>query len=209
MHKKLCLIGMLSLLTLSGCGQQEEKKAEAPGSAPAVEQAVQEAQKAVGTALQQAEQTISQAAPAVEEAVKATQDAGQAVVKEAGQAAEVVQEKAAAAVEAAQEEAASLAAKGEKSVAELAAPVVAEMDAAQAQETVVLVNNQGKITLSHRKHGDAHGCAACHGEQTPGPLTLGKEAGHALCLGCHKEKQAGPTSCTQCHQKKTAAVEGC
>jgi hypothetical protein len=46
-------------------------------------------------------------------------------------------------------------------------------------------------------------CKTCHGEGTPGKLSLGgKDPAHKLCTGCHTEKKAGPTKCFDCHKKK-------
>lgn len=131
---------------------------------------------------------------AVEQAVQQAQQTADAAAKQAEQAATAVQEKAAAV----QKQAEAVVAKGEKA----AADAKASAEKILAPETVTLNPKQGTITLPHKKHADAHGCKTCHGDQTPGPLALGKEKGHALCLGCHKKMQAGPTSCTKCHQKK-------
>lgn len=136
----------------------------------------------------------AEAPPAVEQAVQQAQEAAGGMVQQAEQAASVVQEKATAV----QKQAEAVVATGEKAVAD----VKASAEKALAPETVTLDAKQGAVTLPHKKHADAYGCAACHGDQKPGPLTLGKDAAHALCIGCHKAKQAGPTSCTKCHQKK-------
>ncbi len=90
-------------------------------------------------------------------------------------------------------------------------PVEAEsgQSLATIAETIVINNDHGKVVLQHKKHAEAFGCSACHEDQQPGPLELGKDKAHALCQGCHKEKNAGPTSCLKCHQKKEQAVEGC
>ncbi|PKN48637.1 MAG: cytochrome C [Deltaproteobacteria bacterium HGW-Deltaproteobacteria-16] len=76
-------------------------------------------------------------------------------------------------------------------------------------ESIVIDNKNGQVILPHKKHAEAYGCVVCHGDKKPGPHKLGKDAAHALCQGCHKEKKAGPTGCTQCHQKKAKALEGC
>ncbi|MFA6499485.1 MAG: cytochrome c3 family protein [Desulfurivibrionaceae bacterium] len=129
-------------------------------------------------------------------------------VEQAGKTTErtasAVQEKAVATTAKVREKAAVVGEKGKQVAAEI--KTAAEKVAA---ESLVIANRNGKVVLSHGKHAKAHGCAACHGDQKPGPLTLGKDAAHALCLGCHKKKQAGPTGCTQCHQKKGQATEGC
>lgn len=139
-----------------------------------------------------------QAEAPVEQAMQQAQTAAGAAVKQAEQAATAAQEKAATV----QKQAEAVVASGEKAAAEVKATAEKAVDKALAPETVTLDTKQGAITLPHKKHADAHGCAACHGDQKPGPLALGKEKGHALCQGCHKKMQAGPTSCTKCHQKK-------
>lgn len=125
-----------------------------------------------------------------------------APMEQAQKAADAAKEQAEKAATAVQEKAEAVVAKGEKAAAEVKATAEKTVDKALAPETVTLDNKQGPITLPHKKHADAHGCAACHGDQKPGPMDLGKEKGHALCQGCHKKMQAGPTSCTKCHQKK-------
>jgi hypothetical protein len=70
-----------------------------------------------------------------------------------------------------------------------------------APESVTLTAKNGNVTFDHKAHGAAMDCATCHGAGTPGKLTLGKDAGHALCLECHKTKGAGPTKCGECHKK--------
>jgi hypothetical protein len=189
MKKKLCIIVMMAGLMFWGC-TREEKQAEAPApeSMPVVEQA---------------REKVEQATEAVKDATVAV---GEAIEEKSKQAAEAVQEKTAATVAEVREKTAAVAVKKEEAVKEVKA--VADK-LTTTVESVVLDNSYGKINLSHKKHAEAFGCAACHQNGKPGPFTLGKDAGHALCQGCHKEKQAGPTSCPQCHEKKPKAVEGC
>ncbi|MDX1776727.1 MAG: cytochrome c3 family protein, partial [Desulfobulbales bacterium] len=71
----------------------------------------------------------------------------------------------------------------------------------ESPDVVVLENNKGEITMPHKEHGESFACETCHAENGPGPLSLGKEAGHKLCKGCHSEMQAGPTKCSECHKK--------
>ncbi|PKN23625.1 MAG: hypothetical protein CVU68_00460 [Deltaproteobacteria bacterium HGW-Deltaproteobacteria-3] len=104
--------------------------------------------------------------------------------------------------------------KTAEAVAEKVAETAAQAKEAVAKpvttvESIVIDNKNGQVILPHKKHAEAYGCAVCHGDKTPGPFKLGKDAAHALCQGCHKEKKAGPTGCTQCHQKKAKALEGC
>ena len=73
--------------------------------------------------------------------------------------------------------------------------------AIELPEVVILENKKGNIVLPHKTHSDSFDCKTCHGENQPGPLSLGKDAGHNLCKGCHKEKNAGPTNCSGCHTK--------
>ena len=126
----------------------------------------------------------------------ATQAVGEAVEKKAEQEAAVaVQEKKVEAAVKVEEKAASVVEKSGQA-------------ATTTVESVVIDNKNGKVVLQHKRHAEAYGCAACHGDQKPGPFKLGKEKAHALCQGCHKEKN-GPTSCNKCHQKKRKAAEGC
>lgn len=188
MKKKLCVVAMMASLMFWGC-TQEEKQAEAPAPESM-------------TAVEQAKEKMEEATEAVKEATKAVEVAVE-------EKAAVVEEKAAPMVEKTKQAAADVKAAVEKKIAP--APPVAEKSdkPTTTVETVVIDNKNGKVVLSHKKHAEAHGCTACHGDQKPGPLKLGKDAAHALCQGCHKKNQAGPTSCTQCHQKKSKTVEGC
>jgi predicted CXXCH cytochrome family protein len=70
-----------------------------------------------------------------------------------------------------------------------------------APDSVTLTAKNGNVTFNHKGHAAAMDCKTCHGEGTPAKLTLGKDAGHALCLDCHKTKAAGPTKCGECHKK--------
>ncbi len=74
--------------------------------------------------------------------------------------------------------------------------------AAGAADMITMKSKTGDVTFNHKVHGDKDGCKACHGEGTPGKLTLGKDAAHKLCKGCHETKKAGPTKCFDCHKKK-------
>ncbi|HSQ78700.1 MAG TPA: cytochrome c3 family protein [Nitrospirota bacterium] len=74
--------------------------------------------------------------------------------------------------------------------------------AAVAADMITMSAKTGDVTFNHKVHGDSVGCKACHGEGTPGKLTLGKDAAHKLCKGCHDTKKAGPTKCMDCHKKK-------
>ncbi|ACM18981.1 cytochrome c, 3 heme-binding sites [Geotalea daltonii FRC-32] len=73
--------------------------------------------------------------------------------------------------------------------------------AAFAADTVVMKAKNGNVTFDHKKHSASGDCKSCHGEGTPAKLTLGKDAAHKLCKGCHETKKAGPTKCGECHKK--------
>ena len=73
---------------------------------------------------------------------------------------------------------------------------------AVAEDMMTMKAKTGDVTFNHKVHGDSVGCPACHGEGTPGKLTLGKDAAHKLCKGCHDTKKSGPTKCMDCHKKK-------
>ena len=79
--------------------------------------------------------------------------------------------------------------------------VVFAASAAFAADTVILKAKNGNVTFDHKKHSTSMDCKSCHGEGTPGKLTLGKDAAHKLCKGCHETKKAGPTKCGECHKK--------
>ncbi len=70
-----------------------------------------------------------------------------------------------------------------------------------APATVTMTAKNGNVTFDHKKHSASGDCKVCHGEGTPAKLTLGKDAAHKLCKGCHDAKKAGPTKCGECHKK--------
>jgi len=74
--------------------------------------------------------------------------------------------------------------------------------AAVAADMMTVKSKTGDVTFNHKVHGETAECKACHGEGTPGKLTLGKESAHKLCKGCHETKKTGPTKCFDCHKKK-------
>lgn len=189
MKKKLAIIAVLWVMMSWGCGQ-DEKPAEVPASTPA-----------------------PVAAPSVEQIGQQAEEAVDSAVKKAEKVAGTVEQKAAETIAVVKEKTAVVAEKVEQATAKVekvAAKVMEPASTVNPPETVTLDNKMGAIILPHKKHAVAQGCPACHGDNKPGPFTLGKDAGHALCQGCHKQKQAGPTTCNQCHQKKAKkAVEGC
>lgn len=71
---------------------------------------------------------------------------------------------------------------------------------AVAADTVVLKAKNGDITFNHKVHGEKNACTVCHADAKGGKLTLGKDAGHALCKDCHA-KNGAPTKCGDCHKK--------
>ncbi len=70
-----------------------------------------------------------------------------------------------------------------------------------AADMITMKAKTGNVTFNHKAHGDAQTCKPCHGEGAPGKLTLGKDAAHKLCKGCHDAKKAGPSKCMDCHKK--------
>lgn len=88
-----------------------------------------------------------------------------------------------------------------KKVLAAAIMVVFAASAVMAADTVVLKAKNGNVTFNHKAHSASGDCKACHGEAAPGKLTLGKDAAHKLCKGCHETKKAGPTKCGECHKK--------
>ncbi|MBU2537633.1 MAG: cytochrome c family protein [Proteobacteria bacterium] len=179
MKKNLCIVAIMVCLMLWGCGQ-EEKQAEAP-----------------------APETM----PAVEKAIDKAKEAAEAVAEKVEKTTEAVVEKAEQKIEAVEGKTAIVVEKAATVVEKSAEPTPAKFTT--TVESVTIDNKNGKVVLSHKKHAEAYGCVVCHGAKKPGPQKLGKEAAHALCQGCHKEKKSGPTACNQCHQKKAKALEGC
>ncbi|GFE57184.1 cytochrome c3 family protein [Geobacter sp. AOG1] len=72
---------------------------------------------------------------------------------------------------------------------------------AAAADTVTMKAKNGDVTFNHKGHSAAMECKECHGAGNPGKLTLGKDAAHKLCKGCHETKKQGPTKCGECHKK--------
>jgi predicted CXXCH cytochrome family protein len=72
---------------------------------------------------------------------------------------------------------------------------------AAAADTVTMKAKNGDVTFNHKAHSASGDCKACHGEATPAKLTLGKDAAHKLCKGCHEAKKQGPVKCGECHKK--------
>lgn len=68
-----------------------------------------------------------------------------------------------------------------------------------APESVTLEAKNGNITFNHQAHSQLTDCQTCHGEGTPGAIELGRDRGHELCMGCHKEMGGGPVKCAECH----------
>ncbi len=85
-----------------------------------------------------------------------------------------------------------------------AAALVTVAAAAEAPATITLKAKQGDITFPHKAHADRiKDCKKCHATEEGGKIEgFGKEKGHALCQGCHKEQKKGPTKCVDCHKKK-------
>lgn len=224
MKKKFSVVALMAVLMLWGCGPNEKKdEVPAPETKSVVEQAMDKAVKVTETAKEKLEETTQEAAEAIEEADAVVEKAITVEEEKVAEAADAVSDAAKEVVEAVEkkieikaEKQAAVAVQEEKvEVAEKIEKQVASVVEASGQaetttvESIVIDNKKGKIVLLHKKHAEAFGCAACHGDQKPGPFELGKEKGHALCQGCHKEKKAGPTTCAKCHQKKVKAVEGC
>ncbi|MBT0651602.1 cytochrome c3 family protein [Geomobilimonas luticola] len=72
---------------------------------------------------------------------------------------------------------------------------------AAAADTVTMKAKNGDVTFNHKAHSATIACKECHGEAAPGKLTLGKDAAHKLCKGCHDAKKQGPVKCGECHKK--------
>lgn len=73
---------------------------------------------------------------------------------------------------------------------------------AGAADMMTIKTKQGDVTFNHKVHGESLKCNTCHTKGEPGKLTLGRDAAHKLCKGCHETKKAGPVKCFDCHKKK-------
>jgi hypothetical protein len=93
------------------------------------------------------------------------------------------------------------------------------------KDTLTFDVSYGKVTFTHKKHGEAYKiacvkchhtwkqgettgklCKDCHKAKAEGKNLSLKDAMHKDCKGCHDEakkakKPTGPTGCTQCHVK--------
>ena len=63
---------------------------------------------------------------------------------------------------------------------------------ALAGDTVTFTAKNGNVTFNHKKHGESGDCKICHGDGTPGKLTLGKETfDKGICLFLQKSLVLG------------------
>lgn len=70
-----------------------------------------------------------------------------------------------------------------------------------------IANKQGEITFDHAKHSAAK-CETCHETATGGKVKFdGKDAGHAVCLDCHKanKDKGAKVGCKDCHSGAKAS----
>ena len=81
------------------------------------------------------------------------------------------------------------------------APAQPAAPTAKIPDSITLAASQGQVTLPHLAHAKSFPCATCHGDGTPGKISLTKDTAHELCRDCHKAKGAGPTTCAGCHKK--------
>jgi TolA-binding protein len=188
----LCIATMSAALLLSGCESQEQ-----PAAKTAPHQVVKP-EKPIKTEapVKAAEAVKEEVVKTVEEAVKATEEKAEETVKEATEMAEET-------VKEVEDKATMMEKKIVAAVPEMpAAPKTEDVAATvSGPDEVVFKASYGNVTLPHTMHAEAYDCSTCHGESTPGSVTLGKEAAHKLCKGCHKDEGAGPTSCKGCHKK--------
>ncbi len=89
-----------------------------------------------------------------------------------------------------------------KKVLALVVVALLAASAVLAADIVTLSSKMGDVTFNHKVHSTGTECTVCHGEGTPGKLTLEKDPAHKLCIACHETKKAGPTKCQDCHKKK-------
>jgi len=115
------------------------------------------------------------------------------------QTAEKVKEEAVAVTDKAVTASKEVAASVSQAVTEAKKEVVATVT---APGVVTYEASQGTVTFNHAGHLARLACADCHATDPPQKITLGKDAAHALCRGCHRESGGNaPTACSGCHKK--------
>jgi primosomal protein N' len=73
---------------------------------------------------------------------------------------------------------------------------------AAAMDSTTIKSKQGDVTFNHKIHSASIKCTVCHSKKAPGKMTLGRDAAHKLCKGCHEKDKKGPVKCFDCHKKR-------
>lgn len=199
MKRMPILCGLLLALLLFGCQKTEEpapaQTAPAPQQqAPTLTEAVKED---IATVVEEAQEIKEAVAEDVAEIAQKAKEEIAVVVEKGEQALSEVSDAAEETAVAAKEQIVAAADSAKAAVDE----TVAKLTPTTSPETIVFTATMGNVTMPHLVHADAFSCATCHGDGVPGALDLGREAAHALCIGCHQEQKAGPTGCRDCHVK--------
>lgn len=213
--KKIIVCVLLGSLFFWGCNQSEkENEISKPAEflAPVVEKkepAKDFADKFTATVREksgklsvQLEETLGEAAEKADDMVVIVQEKSEEVLEKAAEMADTARERSKEFAAKANETGTSVSVEISKNVDNAKQSAQKVVAVVTAPVEVVLENMKGTVTLPHKMHSDSFDCTVCHGEETPGPLKLGKKEAHKLCKTCHQEKEAGPTKCTGCHVKK-------
>lgn len=188
MPRLILLSIILTALLLTGCNTEEEQVPAAEPSQQEDHGATQtdQSQPAMENAGQEADSLQEELEDAGEEVADTAQALGHAAAEKTEQAAAKVAEETEEAGQAVEQQ------------VEEAEQTVADVD---VPDIVTLEASFGNISFPHAVHADFLECTECHGSAEPGPMELGKDKGHELCQGCHKDQGAGPTGCRDCHKK--------
>jgi len=189
----LWILVISTTLVLSGCDTQEQPNVDTtPHPVVKPDKPIQQEEKVAEAvqAIEKTEPTVAEREDVTAPVKKTVEGIAETANETAKTTAATIQET----VKASEEKAEVTEDKIEQDTSAIAAPP-------SMPEVVQIEASYGKVTLPHATHAKAYECSICHGASVPGAMTLGKDAAHALCKGCHKDEGAGPTGCNGCHVK--------
>lgn len=227
--KRFVMLSIITGLLFVGCGSEDKKTDTTPHKDIKVSQktdpvSTHETEKSRSDQISEKTDEMKKAAeelataiqektaPMVEKTKETATELAGAFQEKTASVVENTKETTAALVETVKEKSTPVIVKGIETATELTEKATETLHGKGPDVPIVvyLENKNGKITLPHKAHSDSLACVTCHGETEPGSFSLGKDAGHKLCKGCHEEKKIGPTKCTGCHEKTVLkTIEGC
>ncbi|MFW6387466.1 MAG: hypothetical protein ACOC0G_02175 [Thermodesulfobacteriota bacterium] len=211
---RFAAICAMLLLLLGACSEDKQQKAPAdePQQATESTDAIDKAKQSANEAVEKAKASTEEAKQAVEKTVDESMKQGESAVEEiktkadetTQQAVGKANELTASSSQKLNDVTSGLQSKKEdlSAKAESAATDETQKDSDIAPpETIVLENNFGTVTLTHKFHAETYGCPTCHGDNIPGPFELTKDLAHSsMCKDCH-QGSGGPVECMECHVK--------